>query len=267
MSDKMQTTGDQAMSEMDEFLSTERPKEFGERNLEGTEGMTKADVKLPRLTLLQTQSPQCTEGDPLYNADLKPGMFINDVTGQIYGKGPLHFAIIRQDRPRAMEFAPFDSGGGVIDPDVPLDDPRMKWDGRKKPIATLFYDFITILLPSWEFIVISCKGSSIKSAKTLNGYISMRGDSLWRGVYTVQSALKLKPKPHQVFDFKNAGWASGVAGERLKVMFDQFKDKVVDFERERTPDPGEEGDGHGDGSGDTSFPPVPGPDDTTAQRL
>jgi hypothetical protein len=249
MAEKIVKRGEQAMENTDDFMSVERPKEFGERDLSGTEGITKADVKLPRLSLLQSTSPQCTEGDPLFNPDLKPGIFINDITGQIYGKGPFYFAIIRREQPRAMEFAPFAEGGGMIDPDVPLNDDRTKWHGKEKPAATVFHDFISILLPSWEFIVISCKGSSIKSAKTLNGYISMRGDALYRAIYMVTSELKLKPKPHQIFHFKNAGWASPGAEEKLKALFDQFKDKVVEFDRDTAEDI--------EGEGDTDFPPVP----------
>lgn len=236
MNQELKTQGAQAMANTDDFLSPTRPEEFGQRDLSGTEGMTKADIKLPRLTLLQTQSPQCVEGDPLYNPELKPGLFINDITGQVYGRGPLHFAIIRRDPPRAMQFAPFDSGGGMIDPDVPLDDERLQWHGREKPVATLFYDFICMLLPSWEFIVISLKGSSLKSARALNGYIAMRQDALYRGVYTVHSEVKMKPKPHQIFVFKNAGWAAPAVESKLKTLYESFKDQAVEFSRDTAVD-------------------------------
>jgi hypothetical protein len=221
---------------LEDFMSTDRDVDLGDRNLEGTEGVGREDMKMPRIVLLQKGSPQCTEGDPKYDENLKPGMMLNDLTGEVYGKGPLYFSIIRRDPPRAMEFAPIDSGGGIIDPDVPIDDERCKFHGQEKPVATIFRDFICVLYPTLEIVVFSFKGGGLAAAKALNGYVWQRKDNLWRGVYQVTTGVKMKPVPHMIFIPKNAGWVKPAIQDQIHALFDQFKDKVIEINRDAVDD-------------------------------
>ena len=52
---------------------------------EGNENITVNDVFVPYLVLLQSQSPQCLKASPKYINGAEAGMFMNSVTGQIYG--------------------------------------------------------------------------------------------------------------------------------------------------------------------------------------
>ncbi len=228
-------------------FSMERPAAYGEDH-RGTEHITKDDLQLPWLGLAQANSPQVVEGDPKFIPGLKSGDMFNTISGEIYGRGPLHFAVIRGDKPRGIEFKPMDEGGGIVDFNVALDDPRMKWTAptaknpKGKPIATKFYDFIVYLLRDKpEPIVLSMKSSNITMAKKLNSFISARQAEIFAGVYTITVQQKMVPKPHWLFDIKNAGWVPKPSElyTSLEAMFNAFKDKKLsDAGRE----PGDEGD-------------------------
>lgn len=179
---------------------------------EGLETITRKDMTIPRLALAQALSPQVTEGDPNLIEGLKPGDLFNPVTRQNYGQ-KVEFQVVHKDRPRAMLFRPIDAGGGVIDPDVPLNSELLKWgnSGDKKadkPQATLFYDYVARLLPSGELIALSFKSSGIKVAKALAGLIAFRNKSMYAGKYVMTTSTELKPKPHKVYLVDNAGWVS-----------------------------------------------------------
>ena len=191
---------------------------------EGLEDMSKEDVLIPRLALAQALSPQVTEGDPNYIEGLKPGMFFNSMTGEVYGK-EVTVQIIKKDALRAMEFFPQDDGGGVKDPNVPLNDPRLKWgaDGEK-PVATLFRDYIARLLPSEELIALSFKSSGIKAAKALNGLIVLRNRPIFAGRYKITTAMELKPKPHWIYKISNDAWCTQEQVESGRMMWEAVKD-------------------------------------------
>ena len=198
------------------------PDYFDKNDQRGLEGTTQSDVNIPRLALAQALSPQVTEGDPRCIPGLKVGDLFNSVTGQIYGK-EVFIQVLRKMPLRAMEFFDIDSGGGVKDANVPLNDPRLKWgnSGNKKddkPKATLFRDFICVILPSREMISLSFKSSGLTVAKTLWGLVVMRNRPVFAGRYRITTGVKLEPKPHQVYKVENADWVSkddAILGEQM----------------------------------------------------
>lgn len=242
MADEMTKAGTTALANLGEFgIVVDRPETAKKGDMTGRETIGRDDIQMPRLALSQALSPQLTEGNEKLIPGLKVGELFNDLTGEIYGKGPLYFAIIRRDRARGVQFAPIEEGGGVIDPDVPLDDPRMQFttvDGKRvKPVATKFYDFIIVLLGGNNVkpmtpIALSFKGGGLKVAKQLAGLIQMRDAALFKGIYEVHVEIKQQPKPHYVYVVKNAGWAGPQIEGQLEEMFNVFKDKPLDISRE-----------------------------------
>lgn len=213
---------------------------------EGLETITRKDMTIPRLALAQALSPQVTEGDPNMIPGLKPGDLFNPVTRQNYGQR-VEFQVVHKDKPRAMLFRSIDEGGGVVDPDVPLNSPLLKWgnSGDKKadkPKATLFYDYVAVLLPSRELIALSFKSSGIKAAKALAGLIAFRNKSIYAGKYVMTTGTELKPKPHKVYLVDNCGWASAEDVAYGKTLYESLKglDTVSMIDR-------------GEGEGDTDF--------------
>jgi len=208
----------------------------------GTEHLTKTDLLMPRLALAQGLSPQLNPDKPEYVDGLRLGDAFNKVTGRIYGRGPWEIAIIRADPPRWVEFFPREEGGGVKDPNVPHGDPRTQWraDGRK-PVATMFYDYIVLFLEDQEPIALSFKATGIKTAKLLNTLIKLRGQiPLFMGRYSMKAVMTKGAKgDYAVLQIQNAGHVEDHATLRfLANQFNAFKDKPLNIDRE----PGEDDD-------------------------
>lgn len=167
----------------------------GKRDNRGTENIRPGDLRLPRVKLAQALSPELDEGNPQYIDGLKMGNFFNSLTRANYGR-EFEFTVIRVETPRGVEFISLEDGGGVKDIDVPLDDPRMQFTfdeetgKRVKPIATIFYDYVAILLPSKEPVQLSFKSSGIGAALDLNSLIKYRQQASFAGRYQLSSDLK-----------------------------------------------------------------------------
>lgn len=230
------------------MITTTRP-EGADEGQTGAEHIGRDDILIPRLALAQKTSPEIDPTAPRYISGLQFTDLFNSVSKQNYGKGPLHFAILRADKPRWVEFNPLDQGGGVRDPNVPADDPRTQFgpvDGTgkpTKPVATKFYDFIVLVLNNLDFadpmqnvVGLSMKSTAIKVAKQLNLFITQRGKkALYKGVYTVATASDQNPSgTFAIYKVQNAGWlAPGSQIETLAgEMWESWKDKVVTIDVE-----------------------------------
>ena len=173
----------------------------------GTEHITSDDVLMPRLKLAQAISNEINKTHADYIEGLGVGDLWNTVSGTIYGAGPLVFSILVAHPPRAVEFAPLSDGGGIVDANVSLTDPRMAFgaDGTP-PQATKFYDYVLWLHDSNELIAMSLARSAIKAAKSLNGLIRMRGTAIFCGLYTLNSVQKSSSQGnYQSWRFRNDG--------------------------------------------------------------
>lgn len=165
--DKLQqiTGGDQRLSPLVDDLITDAGR--------GTENIGENDVRPPRILICQSGSPYRKPDDPKQIPGLNELDIFNDLSGDNYHRGPLKFIVLDAMKPRCVEFAPMDEGGGVLDMDVPLNDPRAQFstdgDGkRQKPVATMFRDFLVYLPDQGEVAVLSMKGSQLKIAVQLN---------------------------------------------------------------------------------------------------
>jgi hypothetical protein len=154
-----------------------RPSWVSEDAVAGSTGDIDAnDITIPRLAIAQALSPQINRNKPEYIEGLQQLDMFNTVTGENYGTGPLTFTPLLF-RKRAIEFIPRNQGGGVKDANVSIvlgkngqyRDARLNFgaDG-KPPVATLFHEFICVLLDSMSLIAISMKTSQLKVSKAIN---------------------------------------------------------------------------------------------------
>jgi hypothetical protein len=221
---------------------TSRP-DFIPQSHEGLDHLTKEDIQIPRLVIAQQMSPEIEEGNAKFIPELRAGIIFNSLTQRMYGKGPLDFAVVRADKPRWVEFAPRDAGGGVVDPEVKDGDPRTKFwtddEGkRRNPIATKFYDFILVLDPEGvqELVALSLKSTGLTVARSLNGLMQMRNAPIYSGIYTATSKSKKNPKGtfHQ-FDLRPNGWPKSQATfDFLKETYETLRVEEVKIHTETT---------------------------------
>ena len=217
------------------------PAEFQKYAGQGLEGMTKDDLKMPRLALAQGLSPQLNPDDPLYIDGLKLGDAYNSLTGEVYGRGPWEVAVVRRDVPRWVEFVPREEGGGIKDLNVPRNDSRCEWrtiDGvRLPPIATQFYDYVIVFLASREVIAASFKSTGIRmTAQPWNSLLKLRGVSkpMFMGKYALRSVMTKNPKgSFASLQVVNAGWVSELETlQFLAATFEAFREKEIVIDRE-----------------------------------
>jgi hypothetical protein len=120
-------------------------------DLTGTENIGLDEVRLPRLAIAQGLSPQIASDHPV--PGLKLYDMFNDLTNEIYGRGPIYFVPVRRDV-RFIEFVPREEGGGVRDLNVPPHDERTKWTDtvengvkvRVPPVATKSVEFVILMM-------------------------------------------------------------------------------------------------------------------------
>lgn len=144
----------------------------------GTENIGPEDIRPPRILICQAGSPQRKIDDAKQIPGLNELDIFNDLSGENYGRGPLRFIVINTLKPRYIQFAPIEEGGGVIDFDVPPNDPRTQFtngpDGKRhKPVATMFRDFLVWLPDHQELAVLSFKSTQLSVAVELASKIRL----------------------------------------------------------------------------------------------
>ena len=226
-----------------------RPDFLPQHDARGTEHLTKDDLQLPRLSLAQQMSAQLIPGDPAQIQGLTLGDMFNNLTGEIYGKGPLEIIVIRADKPRGIEFYGEGSGmKGVKDYNVSMNDPRMQFGPNgERPTATKFYDYVVLLLdaqgeidPS-RMVALSLKGSGLKVARQLNMLMKMRAAASFSTRYRLETAIERNTKgTFAIFKVKTAGWVTAEQFELSQALYESIKDKNLEIEREPGSDDGDE---------------------------
>jgi len=205
-------------------------------SIEGAENISPDDARIPRLVLAQPMTPQATKGDPLYIESLTAGVSFNDLTGEIYGDGPIDIIVVRADNPRYVEFSDVDRS--VIDPNVKFGDPRTQFTTNEKgervrPVATTFFDFIILMGSKLEPLALSFKGSAIKlSARPLNGLIKAKAVPVYAQIYRlIPKMMKNDKGTWYVYLPKQVGMIGNEATfHRAQEAFAIFKIKKVDFD-------------------------------------
>jgi hypothetical protein len=205
----------------------------------GLEQADARDIILPRLALCQSNSPQRKRGNEKHIPGLDEGMMFNSLTGDIYPQGTAFIPLSLNKR--AMQFRPMEEGGGIIDRNVPFNDPRCEYDNTKegkdaKPAATRMYDWLVYLPETAEFTVISFKGTSEKVGKKLVTLTSTRPGPPRGQLYKLGTAEKHENNyDWHVFTVVPAGKPSVEDAEVAESGFKRFGG-VVKFDEEQTAD-------------------------------
>lgn len=217
---------------------------FDKDDHRGKENLDSGDVTLPFLALAQKTSPQVEPDDAKFIVGLNVGDFFNSITGEIYGPGPLEFVPIVLKK-HAIEFEDFDNGGGIKDRNVQWDDDRCKFQGDDKPLATRFYDWAVLLVPSMELIVLSMKSTNIAVAKQFQQIVQMRPGAVFAGKYRLTSKSAQVSTGGKTITFKKmsiqpAGAPSAEEASFAGQIFESFqkRDFVTNHEAETERTPG-----------------------------
>lgn len=230
---------------------------------EGSTDITAEDIRLPRLAIAQGLSPQMVPDNSQFIDGLRLFDMFNDVTGEIYGRGPLKFVpVYWQVKNIEFEVGPDGKRTGIIvDSEVPSGDPRTKWrkdpnTGEKiRPSATRYTELVAYLLRADlppETIIISVQETNKhmrRAAQIISGALVEIPRPYYGGIYTVRTmAEKFDQGTAGVFVFgiRPTMWNSDRAlFERAKLLQESLKGKTIVVNREIV-------DEEGDDSFDTS---------------
>lgn len=229
-----------------------RPSELTPGDISGTEDINANEVKLPRLAIAQGLSHQMIPGDGQHIDGLTLFDLFNDLSEEIYGKGPLSFVPVKRSI-KHMVMPPRKDGDPDFDPDVRPGDPRLDWTasipgGRKDtpPVATTFIEFVVLLLrPSKapEPIVLSISQNNKwnrRASDNLTTFIKLRNAPIYAGLYTVDTKVPARNDQGTfgVPTVKNAGFInqSTPGGAMLyayaKSFYESLTDKIININRE-----------------------------------
>lgn len=224
---------------------------FIEESTAGTEGISRDEIKFPRLAIAQGLSPQMIPGDSAFIQGLTLFQMFNDLSSDIYGTGPIQFVVGRRDVKR-IEFDPNDRKIPV-DLNVPPNDPRMVWtkdpDTGKgvPPRAIKFVEFSILLLREGrqpEPVVMSIQETNKfnkKAHERLSGFIKMRQPPapIYAGLYTVMSKPEKNDKgTFGVFWVENAGYIQDEGLYKAsKAFHDGLIGKTIVVDRDPNLDP------------------------------
>lgn len=227
-----------------------RPAFLPKDDVRGTEHIGKDDMRIPRLALAQQMSHEVNPTDPKFIEGLKVQDMFNSLTRRIYGRGPLELVVVRSDPPRYIEFWPRDQGGGIKRFNVDPDDPATKFgDKGEPPLATMFYDFVVMLLPEREPIALSLKSTGLAVARDLNGLIKSKMAPIFAGKYRLLTGMKTNKKgTFATFILQDADWVDEDTYHFAEKWHESLKGKVLDIDRDHERQPG-----------DDDFPEVPAP--------
>ncbi len=217
--------------------------DFIDKSRDGVDHIEKRDMQLPRIALAQKTSREIdADEEGRFVEDLKVGDMFNNLTQEVYGRGPLHFVVLRADTPRGIQFNPIDEGGGVVDLNVPLDDPRMEFRDGAKPIATMFYDFIIQLLPtndestdrfSGQVVALSFKSTGLKVARQLNTYMLALEAPCYAGDYELRATMdKNRFGSYAAYVVRPLGWCSSLEEYNRRMrLYESYKEKNIVIDR------------------------------------
>ena len=170
-------------------LAVAEGAERGDRR--GKENIDTTRLILPRIAGAQKTSPQVDPESDQFIEGLGLYQMFNSLTGEVYGNGPVKFAVIRKLPFKAMQF---DENNNVIDFDVRPGDARLKFttgaDGsRIKPVATEFREYL-VVLETGDVAALSFKSTQNKIADKLDSFLNFRSGASWMGLYSLTSKGK-----------------------------------------------------------------------------
>jgi hypothetical protein len=149
---------------------------------EGLTGHKAGDYKIPFVTIVQSLSPQCVESNPKYDENVKPGMVVNTVTGELIDarvskEGSLLLVPIDRQT-EYIQWKPRTSGGGIVhvhkDESILRQTKKGTGDNANKDfmengdlIATTSKWFVMLMKEDGYFpAIIAMTGSNLKHSRT-----------------------------------------------------------------------------------------------------
>jgi len=199
----------------------------------GSEDVTTEDIAIPRLSMIQSLSPQRQKKDPAYIQGAEEGMLFNPTTGMLYGESvffiPVYF---RKDY---LVWKKRTSGGGFLGahgtPELARD-ALIEELGRDDAGGENDYEIVDtpqqfgILITKGgpEDIVISMAKSQHKKSRAFNTLVQMAGGDRWNMVYEIRAVMENGAKgDFYNYDIKAKGYTPKDMWQRAEALYEAIR--------------------------------------------
>ena len=197
---------------------------FDENDTRGRDDFDQEDTLVPQIKIAQKTSPEIERGNAKYIKGLEFGNLFNSVTRENYGDGPIPFVVVRRNKNGIQ----FDKDMKIVDRNVPLDDPRLKWNGDQKPIATLFQNYLILRADTLEPMMLRLKSTQLKVAKQFNTLLKFLKGPIWSGQFELSSTTEtFDAGAAGVFVITPAGKPTASVAALAEMLYDQTGDLMA----------------------------------------
>jgi hypothetical protein len=205
----------------------------------GSEHVTTDDIIIPRLELIQALSPAVKEGDPGFLKEARPGMLMNSVTKQLYGKEamvvPVYFSkqwlVWRKRKDKSGK--PIE--GGFFGAHNSPEEAHVRAEaegGEEDNIEIIDTPQHLCLLVNFgsgtiDEIMLSMPRTKAKVSRQWNSIIRLAGGDRFSRVYRITSALEKKQQgDYYNFVVAQAGFPAKPLYERAEKFYAQIQSGV-----------------------------------------
>lgn len=193
--------------------------------------ITSQDLRLPRIALLQSKSPQ-VENDE--KGIYKAGMFIDTLTQDVLAS-PIKFtpAFIFKN---VIKWKPRSEGGGMIYKTMDFNDPQilkdLQWDGQTKPVADQYINVVAIVNGMDVPLIVSFCKTSLKAGQDLLTLVQLSGCA-WKYHYFLESEKKAGTQgTYYVMRVKRGAVNTPEFAEPAASLYEQVKGMAIDTDYE-----------------------------------
>jgi hypothetical protein len=191
--------------------------------------ITAQDLRLPRVALLQSLSPQVQNQGEKY----KQGMFIDTLTQDILDT-PVTFVPIFVFK-NIIKWKPRSEGGGMLWKTLTPTAEQLKdtqWDGTNKPSADVYINCVCIVNNSPTPLIISFCKTSLKAGQDLATLITLSGQA-WKHQYILESVKTTNSKGiFYVMRVKRGGLATADQVVEAATLYESVKNLAIETDYE-----------------------------------
>lgn len=200
----------------------------------GSENVTTDDIVIPRLEIIQALSPAVKDGDAGFIEGARPGMLMNSVTKQVYGKEvmvvPVYYTkqwLVWKKR-KDENGKPLEGGFfGSYNSPIEAEDRKREEGGDANHIEIIDTPQHLCLLVNLnagtvDEVLISMPRTKAKISRAWNSMVRLAGGDRFGRVYRISSQLEKKPQgDYYNFAIAQSGFPAKALYERAEKLYEQ----------------------------------------------
>jgi hypothetical protein len=218
------------------MVQDQAPDYIKQDSQRGSENVTTDDIVIPRLEVIQALSPAVKDGDPGFIEGARPGMLMNSVTKQVYGKEvmvvPIYYTkqwLVWKKR-KDENGKPLEGGFfGAYNSPMEAEDRKQQEGGDANHIEIIDTPqhlclLINMSTGSIDEVMISMPRTKAKISRTWNSMVRLAGGDRFSRVYRIAAQLEKKTQgDYYNFVVAQSGFPAKTLYERAEKLYTQVQ--------------------------------------------